>query len=806
MIDSSYAKDQVAVVDRKLYRYFHGAWRNIGTLNKYSTPVVDSLGYVVLTYDSDFDLIAKALTPVISLPSVDSDGNNIVWNPTIISNRGAVSGTIVSLTPTSGSNFYTISPTKNNNTDVQSGQSIVFRSSTLPSFTYDSNDLMSINVLERRINTRALEYTITYGYEAMTIDDATVSKHMYNGVSVGVPAVEFFQEDNITIPSDIEDMYLDSSGTNLYAPRSSAPLRHYKLTTPEDFNTIQSSYVEFNPYSYHATSLRDVSFSPNGKKMFLLNSYSSPDKILQYELDSAYHPTDTTTRLLINKFQDNDIGDQFEISYDGTHMFSKNGSTLSSWELFDGDSSRDLYNIATTKNNGFSRVRSAVLPSYNQSYLVNGYASYSKRQRGAINILRYTGYGYYYQHYYSHNSQPRAYCFNRPGTKYWSATNIAATEGIIYEYSMKNSFDTSFINNTVSRKHAIGWATGLEWTRQSDNSIQKMAWSADGSRFFVLDTYSHSLYQFYAKQAFQIRSIGSSTSATLKPLSSAIYSSGGYEQVKQLSEIPTTSPTNAPWNGGYGNYQTSNMKNFFFNDDGTKLRVSNDDDIFEYTLATPFDLANITYDGANTDFSYRTGSKYKDYLTPSGSMWMADSDKKFYITQTDIVYQFELDSGLSSARNPYTQREIYLSDIITGQSNFTGMQFNDSGHTLYLTCRNNNNVYKLYLDSAYDLRDVSYVSMYDTPSLITDLQGIVTTRDETRMHLINGNTRTIYEIDINSNFESSQYNGINYLTVNPGNTKLTGMYWNDDGDEFTVIGNSKIDTYLTDNNFRVIPL
>lgn len=806
MIDSNYAKDQTVIVNNKLYVYNNGSWVNVGAINKNATISIDSDGKAAVSFDSDFDIISNAMIPIINFPATDSDGNSIIWNPSFFpSTQGYYTGNTVALTPASGSNSYTISPSKSRDDNIQIKQSIRFRSTTLPSFTYDSFDTESIEI-ERRYHgssTSFLQYTVTYDYETCVLETTTIPNHMYNGVSVGVAAIEFTREDNVSLPNDVQGIYFDSSQVNLFAARSGGSLRHYKLLDLGKIDTIKSSPVDFTPYSFHTTSLRDVSFSPNGKKMFLLSN--TQDKIIQYDLDSAYHPTNDTARLIVNKYQNTSIGQQFEVSYDGKHMSSKDGSTLSVWDLFDGDSSRDLYTVSTNKGNTLTRARSASLPTYYQSYVVNGYPNNTARNRGAREILRYSGYYYYWQHIYEHTAQPRAYCFNRTGDKYWSATNVAATEGIIYEYTLNEPFNISSVKSTVTKKHEIGFVTGLSWERPGDNSIQKMAWSPDGSKLFILDTYSHSLYQYNTSQPFSVRHIGSGFYSNLKPLPTSLYASGGYTEVKELTEIPTVSPTNAPWNGGYGQYQVSNMKNFFFNDDGTKLRVSNDDDIFEYTLATPFDLSNVTYDGANTDFSYRTGSKYQDYLTPTGSMWMADSDRKFYITQENVVYEFDLDSGLSSAHDPYTQRELSLNPL-TGQTNYTGIYFNDSGHTLYVASRNDNNVYKLHLDSAYDLRDVSYVSTYQTPSLVTNLQGIVTNADESRMHLVDGSQKKIYEIDLASNFESSQYNNINYLTVNPGNTSLTGMTWHKDGNQFTVVGNSKIDTYTTDNPFRVIPL
>ena len=796
-----------AVIGRKIYDNYNGNWINTGAYNKYSTPITDSDGYVVLTYDSDFDLVEKALTPIINFPATDSDGNSIVWNPTIIKNEGHIRSDLITITPSSGSNSYTLSPLKTDDEHSKTNQIIVFRSTTLPAFTYDSAALSAIKVTEIKTGNESLEYIVTYDYEACQVEKANVPDHMFaTSMSVGVPAIEFLKEDNITLPNDIQGIHVDSTQTNLYFGRTGS-IEHRHLSTASDVSTFETSFDTFTPYSYHTTSIRDVELSDDGSKMFVLSE--TDNKIIQYDLDSAYHPTQTSTRLFINEFENSNIGEQMEVSYDGKFLFSKEGTFLSTWELFDGDSTRDLYNISTFKDNSYVRKRVFSLPTHFQSYRVNGYPNATARSRGARSIIRFVSTGfsfrYIYQHIYEHTSQPRAFCFNRDGTNLWSATNVTASVGEITEYTMTDPFDTSTIYQSRSRNHTIGFVTGLDWERPGNNSIQKMAWSADGYKFFVLDTFSHSLYQFNASTPFRINTIGTSTSADLRPLAAALYPQGGYSQIKQLTEIPTVSPTNAGYGGVYGENHRSNMKNFFFNDDGTQLRVTNDDDIFEYTLSSPFDLSNVTYDGANTDFSYRSGSKYQNYLDVNASVWMADSDKKFYLSKNNIIYMFNLDSGLSSADDPYTQRELDLNSLI-GQSNFTGMYFNDSGHTLYLACRNNNNIYKLNLDSAYDLRNVSYVSMYDTPSLVTDLQGIVTSKDETRMHLVNGNDRKIYQIDIDSNFESSQYNNISYVTVNPGNSRLTDMFWNKDGSEFSVVGNSKVDTYITENNYQIIPL
>jgi len=380
MTDSSFEKTQVAVVNNKEFVFINDQWVNVAAINKYATTSYDSAGYLVLSYDSDFDIIEKALTPIVTLPATDSDGNSIIWNPSIVNYPSTtVTKAMVSFTPASGSNSYTLTPTKTDDRHENMSQTIYFRSTNVPSFTYDSNEIIKIDENEFRVGSRFLQYEMTYDYSVISIGGVSHPNHMLNSsILIGVPAVEFAREDNISLPNDVQGIHLDLTNTNLYAARTGS-IRHYTMATPGSVDTINTSFTTFTPYSYHTTSMRDVELSPDGKKMFVLSA--SSDKIIQYDLDSAYHPTNDTARLIVNKYENASIGQQFEVSYDGKHMSSKDGNTLSVWDLFDGDSSRDLYTVSTNKGNSLTRARSASLPTYYQSYVVNGYPNRSEERR-----------------------------------------------------------------------------------------------------------------------------------------------------------------------------------------------------------------------------------------------------------------------------------------------------------------------------------------------------------------------------------------------------------------------------------------
>ena len=159
-----------------------------------------------------------------------------------------------------------------------------------------------------------------------------------------------------------------------------------------------------------------------------------------------------------------------------------------------------------------------------------------------------------------------------------------------------------------------------------------------------------------------------------------------------------------------------------FNNDGTKLFVAGNqnDSVYEYTLTTGFDVSTATFvDSLDLDASGREDD-------PRDIAFNNDGTKLFVVgNENDNVYEYTLTTGFD------VSTATFLDSFAVTQASTTspaGLAFNDDGSKMFVTALIENDVNEYNLSCAFK---VTSSSKCDAPSKIKEVVGLIEAQIET---------------------------------------------------------------------------
>lgn len=289
-----------------------------------------------------------------------------------------------------------------------------------------------------------------------------------------------------------------------------------------------------------------------------------------------------------------------------------------------------------------------------------------------------------------------------------SSGNITVKGGVATTFSGLTPQKTYYVQNDGSLAADAGIPYQLSrgsYTEQSldvssqTSNVQSMRISADGTKFYVGDYGNNAIYQYDATSAWEA---GSATYAS-----------------KSLS---------------VASQETTGLYGFVFSDSGSKLYVIGAlNDVFQYTLSTPYDLSTASY----ASISFDVGSSGANY--PMIDIEMSPDGTKMYLmtNQTyDRIYQFTLSTPYDVSTASYASKSLDVSSEDTQTAGFTL----SSDGTKLLTVGYNttpDSMYRYDLTTAYDLATASFSNQ----SLAVDSQntvpvGVGVKTDGTRVYML----------------------------------------------------------------------
>ena len=549
----------VSVVENKIFSYIDSDWRPISLLNPLYKDIFVENGTVKFTVDSSFDAIKDAMVPVINLVSQDNAGNPISWTSSRSIANGPAIIKVIGAPP-----LLTIVPFKNNGDDTRSDKITLTAkvNNALPNLGYDSWDPV--------LYENSVRIDLLYGFSSISIDYINTLKG-YQLIDIGSPAVEYVSKLPFTLPAGFEGFDWSNNGDNLFVLSNSFDrIYQYPVSINYDVTSVTNTPITFDTYKYQGTDLSDIKLSNNGERMYILDRGNK--KVRQYNLSVPYDVS--SSKFVESSHQADEFSSVGFVKSDGTGNYSLQNNIVYQWDL------NTAYNISSST---YNPTGSASVPSYNSSYISNGYITTG----GGFPFYNSNpGYRGFWQTIWEHVAPQRGLCFSNDGKYLYTASGISIFNGEIERRSLSTPWNITTAVQDQRILHEIGVATASNYERNyKDNELSAIRISNDGTKFFILDKNTASVYQYNLPAPYSINSL----SPTIKPVPKGAYD-GGYDYVYPLSQIPNPRSSDP--------YVSINFINGLeFNESGSRMYVSNGAAIYEYNLVIPFSLENVQYIG-----------------------------------------------------------------------------------------------------------------------------------------------------------------------------------------------------------------
>ena len=220
-----------------------------------------------------------------------------------------------------------------------------------------------------------------------------------------------------------------------------------------------------------------------------------------------------------------------------------------------------------------------------------------------------------------------------------------------------------------------------------------------------------------------------------------------------------------------------------FSSDGTKMYTcgANNKTIYQYTLATAWDVSTTTYDSVS--FSVVAQETFPHDLTFS-----TDGTKMYIVGETsDTVYQYTLSTEWDLSTASYAS----LSKSVTAQDTLpTAIVFSPDGTKMYMLGNTGNSVYQYTLGTAWDVSTATYASLSkNAGSQETNPQGLAFSSDGTKMFILGYTNDKVHQFNLGTAWDVSTatYASLSLDVVNEMATP-TGLAFSSDGTNLYVVG------------------
>ena len=237
-----------------------------------------------------------------------------------------------------------------------------------------------------------------------------------------------------------------------------------------------------------------------------------------------------------------------------------------------------------------------------------------------------------------------------------------------------------------------------------------------------------------------------------------------------------------------------------FKSDGTKMYVLRgydavDDQIYQFSLSTAFDVTTATYDSVSLNIETQDNGSTCLFWKPDGT--------QFFVLgiQNDSVYEYNLTTAWDLSTASYSTNSF---SVATQEGTPTAIQFKSDGTQFFIVGQGTDYIKRFSMTTAWDITTASFDSGQQLNVNPQDGSpfGMVMNSDGTRFIISGDGTDTLYQYDLTTPYDltTGSYSNISFdfgVKVTPGN--LYGLTANADGSKlYQVLGDS--DTVYTINN------
>lgn len=208
---------------------------------------------------------------------------------------------------------------------------------------------------------------------------------------------------------------------------------------------------------------------------------------------------------------------------------------------------------------------------------------------------------------------------------------------------------------------------------------------------------------------------------------------------------------------------SSSVQAFDFNDDGTKLYLTNSKDIWQYTLSSPFDISTTpTYDNKTFDMfiDLKIGS-YTDI------QWNSDGTKLYAINNNNQeIHEFDAGTAFEIDTLTYTNNSFLTG--ISAPSDGSMFLLEDDKTFLLVdgsTTVGQDKIVEVVMSSANDITTAA-LTANESPTLSGDIESITVNSDNSKIIYFDDSGNALREIDVTELTSTDFYDIENSLLSN----------------------------------------
>lgn len=534
-------------------------------------------------------------------------------------------------------------------------------------------------------------------------------------------------------------LFFKPDGTKFYMIGASNDTVHqYTCSTSWDVSTASYDSVSFSIAAQEILPT-GIFFKLDGTAMYV--SGQSGDDLNQYTLSTAWDISTASfdSKTLSLNQSTNPYGCFFKP--DGTKFYSVDAAsntvyqyTLSTaWDVSTGSYDSVSFSVASQETGAtLLYFNSDGTVMYAGGQVSDSLFEYSLSTAYDISTAVYSGTSYSFA---TEDASPTGIYFKPDGTKLYM---VGLTNDTIYQYStalntntldlstgsvfeitptsdiqinLSNPADSGTVSQATLLLDQAGYG-GYDLSNSAydnvnfsvateETSLQAVEFKTDGTKMYIIGAVGDDINQYSLSTAWDI-------------------STASYE--KKTSGLADTIPSGLA-----------------FKSDGTKVYIVGygTDTVYEYTLSTAWDLATISV-SASASFSVSTQDG-----TPTALTFKSDGSAMYVLGNVnDNVYQYTLSTSWDLSTASYASKTFSFS---SEENQVQGMAFKPDGSELYVVGHANDTVYKYSLSTAWDVSTASYSSTnFSVATQETSPNAIVFKDDGTKMY-IGGLTNTIYQ-------------------------------------------------------------
>jgi 6-phosphogluconolactonase (cycloisomerase 2 family) len=424
-----------------------------------------------------------------------------------------------------------------------------------------------------------------------------------------------------------------SDGTKMYVVgQGNKTVYQYSLATAWDVLTATYDSVSFS-VNAQETNPRGLAFKTDGTKMYIIGTQG--DDVNEYALSGAW---DISTASFTTNFsvsaQTGALPVKVQFKDDGTKMYVLSDtndavyqySLSSAWDI--STASYDSVSYAFTAITGeTSCFGLAFADSGTKMYMIGittdrvwGFTLGTAWNLATTNA--------YYRSVTAEETSPTSVTFKPDGTEMYV---LGSSGDDVNQYSVSTAWQV----DKASYVRVFGVAT------QTGTVPAKVQFKDDGTKMYVLSNTNDAIYQYSLSTAWNI--------------STATYDSVSFSVTSQESD----------------------PQGMFFGDSGTKLYIvgNTNDTVYQYTLSSAWDLSTASY--ASKSFSVATQE------TSPRSVFIGNNGSTMYIVgfNNDTVYQYTLATPWDVSTASYATKSFAVGVY---ESSPSAVWFKDDGLSFYV--------------------------------------------------------------------------------------------------------------------------